>query len=344
MRPRSGKARARSCGLLLLLFACAGVVFGQGTSGGQGLYRLSWPGKDWALDVSLAGFDVTIEDMFTDDKARGYWLFSTATDKDKRRALVLRIRLEPGAGQKTNTELRDFKLSKLKKDSGVVGLKTFEYKQIPVVRYKFEAPTGFGFSPEANPKMHNLEAFLVKDDIWITLMAFSLSVGKEDEGLFYKVLDSVKFTDTSNPLTSFDYFYKGRTYLLQGRQAQAAANFNLALSLEQKERRLDNTRRRILVGHLVDIYAAAGARARVRELLEYGISQDPTFPLFHLGLAHHYASEGDVAKTIAALEKAYQYRKNDRRTTFWIDPMKEPAFERFRKDETFRKAAKAMKR
>lgn len=334
--------------LLIMLLACAGNAFGQGARG-QGLRRLLWPDKDWSVDVAVPGFDVAVEDFVRNNSA--YWLFATLrTDKTlKLNPVILRIQLEAAQTIGGATEFRDFAIKRYKKADGMrnASIKTFEYKQIPVIRYTMDFPAvpySYPYSAPPASKMRGLDAFFVKDDVWITFSIHAVSLTKEEENLLYKVLDSVKFTDTSKPSTSFDYYYKAKSLIQQKQNTQAVEQLNLALDLEQEERRLDDEHWRNLIGQLFDYYFAAGDHARVRELLNYGIKLDPTFPLFHLSMAHHFTALDDVDNTIAALEKAYLYRKNDPRTAFWIDPLKHPSFERFRKNEKFRKAAKALKK
>ncbi|HEV2802991.1 MAG TPA: hypothetical protein VGW12_21170 [Pyrinomonadaceae bacterium] len=347
MLRRVTKARPRLL-LLILFLACAADAYGQ-AAGGAGLHRLSWPGKDWSLDVSLAPFMLLMEDSLED--GTGYFTIAGLSEDNPLPVHTVRltIRMETAKVKATGADLRDDALKKLKKLEGIEGesLKAFEYKQIPALKYSrsiSQVQPVFPYSMSQRSSSRGMEAFFVRDDVWITFSFDAFSLKKADEQLFYALLDSVKFTDTSTPSSSFDYLYRGRTHIRQKQYKEAAEQLNIALGLEQKQRQLDNTNWRNLIGHLVDLSVAAGERARAKELLEYGISNDPTFPLFHLGLAHHYTSQGDVAGTIAALEKAYLYRKNDRRTSFWIDPLKDPAFERFRKDETFRKAVKPLKR
>lgn len=336
-------------GLLVLSLTCAYAAFGQGTSGGRGLHRLSWPGKDWSLDVSLQNIEVALEEFLKDDL--GFWLFATleTDDKSQRRPVMFRIRLESAKAKGDDTYLRDFAVKKLKKTDGVIdsSVKTFEHKRIPVVRYSMKNVIFTIDSPYPNTPAAatpGLDAFFVKDDVWITFSVFAPALSKETEQLFYTVLDSVKFTDTATPSSSFDYYYKGKFAIHQKQFKQAVEHLNTALNLELKQRQLDDEHWRKLIGHLLDIYTATGDKTRAKELLDQGVSRDPTFPLFHHALAQYYASLGNMDATIASLEKAYLHRRNDRHHARWTDPMSHPAYEPFKKNEKFRKAVKAMKK
>jgi hypothetical protein len=358
--------RARTRFGLLIVLLCAGAAnsYGQATTGVQGLERLSWPGKDWSLDVSLPSFDVMMQQPLKDGS--GFFLIARPDSEDKDavrvgqltihsgRVIMLTIQMETAKAAGGDRDFRDFSVKTLKKLEGInaASVKTFEHKQIPALRYSMlnqmtrvysQAPVVPG---GMSPTGRGMEAFFVKDDVWITFRLNGIAFKNEDEQLFYAILDSVKFTDTSAPSSSFDYLSRGKTLIRQKLYAEAAAELNVALDMERKQRQLDVVNWRKLIGHLLDIHSATGDRARVRELLDYGVRNDPTFPIFHLGLAYYHAAQGDMGNTIAALEKAHSYRNNDRRTRgfYWLDPLSHPAFAPFRKNEKFRKAVKALKR
>lgn len=335
--------------LLTVMLACAADAAGQ-SAGGAGLHRLSWPGKDWSVDVSFAPFTILMEESLYD--GAGYFTIASLDNDHPAvpRILMLTVRMEAAKVKGTDADLRDAAIKKLKKSEGIEGgsVKAFEHKQIPALRYSrsnSQIQTYFPYPTTHGSSSRGMEAFFVRDDVWITFSFNALSLKKADEQSFYALLDSIKFTDTSTPSSSFDHLYRGKAHIRQKQFKEAAEHLNIALDLEQKQRQLDNANWRNLIGHLLDIYTAVGDQTRVRELLDYGIGNDPTFPLFHLALAIHHASLGDVDNTIASLEKAHLHRKNDRRTSgfSWINPLTHPAFEGFRKNEKFRKAAKAMK-
>lgn len=64
--------------------------------------------------------------------------------------------------------------------------------------------------------------------------------------------------------------------------------------------------------------------------------------------ARVYASEGNLDETIASLENAFLYQQREPQAIQLVQPlphpMFDPGFERFRKDDKFRKAVKAMKK
>ena len=163
-------------------------------------------------------------------------------------------------------------------------------------------------------------------------------------GDFNSLLDSLKFADTSAPSSSFDFYHRGRLLYLQKDYRGAAAALAAALELERKQRRLDLATWRSLVGDLADAYALTGDLARAKEVLDYAVESEPSNPFFHLALARYYGKVGDLDNAIAQLEKAAPFPKEVGLLQPRYDPERDPAFEKFRKDERFRKALKALRK
>jgi tetratricopeptide (TPR) repeat protein len=357
-------------GLVLMTLAAALSAAGRQT-GARPPYRLSLPGESWALDLDLSAFNVPaagngLTDMrpaksiffwvnnpveSVSDDGRAYQLSAFRQSEQKGRANLthLWIKLGPARGQGSAADLREYVLKNLSKRSQLKGggAKTSEYNGIPVASYKqkYTLDSGNPLSgpiPVVNYGPPTLEAYFVKDDTWITVTLSARDFKEPEEKLFYALLDSVKFTDTSAPSTSFDYYHKGRVLYLAGDYGKAAEALTMALSLEQKQRRLDTDSWRRLVSNLVDSYGGSNDMARAKELLDYAVASDPTYPVFQLALARYYAWAGDLDKSLAYLEQAYRNRENA--PTRLPDPSYDPAFERFKKDDRFRKAVKAYKK
>jgi len=85
--------------------------------------------------------------------------------------------------------------------------------------------------------------------------------------------------------------------------------------------------------------------------LEYGVSKDPTNTTFLMQLARIYASLHEMNRTLATLEKAFYYLKQEKvvfekQTSGQMtlpDLNRDPFFKDFMKDKKFRDAVKAMK-
>ena len=252
---------------------------------------------------------------------------------------------------KSAADLREFKRKKVAKkdvvDQASVGAS--EYGQIPLLRYTIDlARIGISEVNAGPSRNKGIEAFFLKDGIAVTIALAATTFTKDDERLFYSIVDSAKFVDNSTPRNSFDYYQEGRALFLQGEYSSAIGPLSRALELEQKNAQLPRADWRTLVLDLANAYGAAGNRSGFEEVMQYGMSHDPTYYRFHFTKARMYAYEGKLDETIASLEKAFIYHKNETQATQIVerlpDPLYEPAFERFRKDDKFRNAVKSMKR
>jgi tetratricopeptide (TPR) repeat protein len=270
-----------------------------------------------------------------------------ALRKEDRRALAFLIQLSPARRVGDAAEFRDFAVAALKKGNSLraESLKTWEYKQTPVARYKQ--------SLVSNPQLFTTDAtiytdaYFVKDDSWVTVRMVSQSFGDKEEGLLHSLLDSIRFTDTTRPADSFDYFHKGRTPYKAGDYPKAAEYYRAAFELERKERRLSVELWRALVEQLANSYAAHRDYARAREVLEYGLAHEPARFWFNYNLARVYAAQDDIDNTVAFLEKAAHYKKDAGENAPALspppDPLNDPVFARFKKVDKFKKAAKAVR-
>ena len=360
--------------LLMLLLAAPAAARRQDTA--RAHYRLGLPDKDWALDLTFpprgawpwgegpacAGspgdvFCLAASPIETlSDDGREYTLtilpdFGTR----KRDFFFLKVALSPAKAAGEAVEVRTQGLKLLSKRERVRGLKTWERGQAAAASYRleFELPTMGAlpgnavipsFAPTIGNDLRTAQAVLVKDGVWISVGLITRSLGEREVDFFNSLLDSLKFTDTSAPSTSFDFYHKGRILYLSRNYRRASEALAAALELEKRERRLDRASWRGLVINLVDAHAAARDYERAKEILDFGIAEDPTNPAFYLALAHYHALRDDLDGVIASLEKVYLNREKGPRAAAPPDPEINPAFERYRKNERFRKAVKAMKK
>ena len=357
------KARVTTVLVLLLVAAAHAAVARQ--SGAGALRRVALPDKDWALDVSIP-FEVgpavnqppggapklllmPVEHLSDDGRGYTLYLMRGPDKKHPSEMLSVRIELRPAQAAGGAEEFRAFTLKTLSRDGLVKGLKTSEYKQIPIARYRFDlnGPGGGPWGGAASVFLDDIrtaEAFLVRDDVWVSVKFIARDFGEAEERQFRSLLDSVRFVDTSAPSTSFDFYNKGRLHRMRKEHRRAAEALASAFEMEKRGRRLDTASWRDLVINLVDSYAAGHDLARAKETLDFAVAEDPTNPDFHMALARYHALRDDLDNTLASLEKAFLGRKNGTPAAPIPDLARDPAFERFRKDERFRKALKAMKK
>jgi tetratricopeptide (TPR) repeat protein len=276
--------------------------------------------------------------------------------------------MEPALLNGRNASLVELIADRVKsaKKSGDI-VKVSEYNHIPVCRRSGESrdiylsyyPPGSSASPFpgqsiARHPRHALEAYFIKNGRLIVIGLYTASLKGDDEKAFYSLLDSLKLIDTSSPITSFDHYSKGRAFFIAADYRKAVVPLATALELEEKQRQLDLSHWRDLVEMAAISLGNLGDIAQAKKVFEYAAATDPAYPAFHLWLARYYTSVNDLDNTIVSLQKAFA---GEEKTKDWAesstfqrldlnrrlpDPLTDPSFKRFVKDDKFRKAVKAM--
>jgi len=261
------------------------------------------------------------------------------------------VLIRPALSKGGAAEFRDYAKKDLDKKNYVnrSSFKTWENGEIPVARFTLLHPfDGGNFYTGPIPRLESgprtLEAYFVKDNTWITLTFSASPFDKAEENLFASLIESVAFVDTSSPATSYDYYQKGRVLFLNKEYFAASQALETAFTMERRQRQLELPFWRDMIGKLADAYGMLVKREKVKEVVEYGVSNDPANTTLLMGLARLYASEGDVDNTLASLEKlAILFRNGEPRRPF-PDLSYDRAFANLMKDEKFRKGLKAIKK
>jgi predicted Zn-dependent protease len=135
--------------------------------------------------------------------------------------------------------------------------------------------------------------------------------------------------------TSMDFFRKGSGFYLKGDYRNADVYLQQALDLEKQKASLPRDYWRALVDNLATSYRISGDLKPAREVLEYGISQDPTYPSFHYTLACTYAEADDLDRALEEFSIALKYKANVIPGERMPDPRKDKSFDRFQNDKRF---------
>ena len=143
--------------------------------------------------------------------------------------------------------------------------------------------------------------------------------------------------------TSMDYLQEGSVYYLKGDYKRAIPPYQKALDLEKQERKLEKKFWIVLVDNLAMAYGISGDIKRSQEVCMYGISVEPTYPLFYYNMACGYGELDDEQNAIKYLRPAFKYKANMMPGERLPDPMTDSSFARFRDSETFKAALKEMK-
>jgi len=115
-----------------------------------------------------------------------------------------------------------------------------------------------------------------------------------------------------------------------------------ALDLHKKHPTLSTTAWRILVDNLGMAYGMAGNLGKAKEIFEYGLSADSTYPMFYYLLADDYAEAGDEALAIQYLKRAYAHRAHGIPGETLPDPSTDDSFQRYMHDQKFQAALKEL--
>ncbi|HJZ82411.1 MAG TPA: hypothetical protein VKD91_18760 [Pyrinomonadaceae bacterium] len=139
-------------------------------------------------------------------------------------------------------------------------------------------------------------------------------------------------------------FEEGSRFFLLQDYKHAAPLYQAALDREKIHRTFNETLWRVLVDNLGMAYGVPGDLKKAKETLEYGLSKDPRYPMFHYLLACTFAEMGDVDKTIESLKLAFQYKANMIKGESFPDAWTDDSFQRFMKNDKFVEALKEMSR
>ncbi len=143
--------------------------------------------------------------------------------------------------------------------------------------------------------------------------------------------------------TSLDYLKAGSVLYINHQYKEAIVPYSKALDLEKKDRKLERTWWIVLVDNLSIAYGITGDLKNSREVIEYGISQDATYPLFYYNMACSYGEENVEENAIKYLRLAYKNKDNMLESESLPDPATDSSFQNLMKSASFRKALAEMK-
>src|SRR5215470_15615479 len=109
---------------------------------------------------------------------------------------------------------------------------------------------------------------------------------------------------------TMEYAAQGSRAYLKRDYKNAIEFFTEALELEKKEPTLDRNIWRVVVDNLGMSYGLSGDNKKAKEVFEYGLSRDDTYPMFYYNLACASAEMNDLDNAIANLNRAFEFREN----------------------------------
>jgi tetratricopeptide (TPR) repeat protein len=143
--------------------------------------------------------------------------------------------------------------------------------------------------------------------------------------------------------TSMEYLIEGSQHYMNGDYKNAIPPYQKALDLEKKERKLERKFWIVLVDNLGMAYGITGDIKSSFAVFDYGISVEPTYPLFYYNMACGYGELGDEDNAIKWLRLAFKYKAKMMAGERFPNPETDSSFAKFRDSEKFRKAIAEMK-
>ena len=143
--------------------------------------------------------------------------------------------------------------------------------------------------------------------------------------------------------TSLDYLEQGSVYYMNHDYKHAIPPYQKALDLEKADRKLEKKWWIVLVDNLSMAYGITGNIKESMAVIDYGISVEPTYPLFYYNKACGYGELGDEDNAIKWLRPAFKYKDNMMTGEHLPNPETDSSFARFQDSEKFKKALNEMK-
>ena len=195
-------------------------------------------------------------------------------------------------------------------------------------------------------RQRTIHAYLGGSDLCAEVHLSKEQFVPDDEKLFDDVLGTVQlWLDQSAgevPDQKEQLLAEGSNFYLRHDYGAAAKRYQKALDLERQSRTLNKTVFRVLVDNLGMSYGLTGKLSNARATFEYGITQEPEYPMFYYLLACTYGEMGEMDKSVDQLRLAYKYKANIIPGESLPDPLNDDSFRKFAGDDKFVRAVRDM--
>jgi tetratricopeptide (TPR) repeat protein len=222
-----------------------------------------------------------------------------------------------------------------------------------IARVEFVVPEFQGMKVQQK----NIHAYVGGGDLCAEIHLSKVAFKPGDQKLFEGLLASVKLLpdalssagQSQNPTEPQDhdssyYFGQGSKFFLQQNYSEAANSYEKALDLEKQKRALSKDYFRVLVDNLGMSYGISGDLPQAKATFEYGLTQDPEYPMFFYNLACIYGEMDKMDNALSQLRLAYKYKPNMIAGETLPDPLKDDSFRHFVDKEEFVNAVREMQK
>lgn len=289
--------------------------------------RISLVGKPWSLAIDSPGFKTQLNETKPDGR-RYLEAVNEAT------GMVLSATLEQVSGPADLEGCRQGFRGRLESLAWMHPSGETERRdgQIAIQEFMVKELNG------APIQQQNLFACFVKENVFVDVHISKTMFTAKDQPLFAAILGTIHFVDgNAGGLSSLDYFREGSKPYVVNDFAAAIGPYQKALDMEKQDRKLDLSTWRVLLDNLAMAYGVTGKDASAEEVVRYGLTKDPQYPMFYFILADVYAERGDLDNTIKFLTTAFENRNNVIPGEKLPDPRTDDSFQRFLKNERFMK-------
>lgn len=187
-----------------------------------------------------------------------------------------------------------------------------------------------------------VDAYRARAMVYRDLKKPELAAADEKKAADIAAGNSTTATQGRATKTSMEYLTEGSKFYAVGDYRGAIGPYQKAFDLEKQERKLPRNLWIVLVDNLGMAYGISGDIKSSFAVFEYGISKEPTYPLFYYNIACGYGELGDEENAIKYLQLAYKHKENMLEGTRFPDPAKDSSFSKFRNSAAFKKAINQM--
>jgi len=219
--------------------------------------------------------------------------------------------------------------------AGATQVSVSELGSLTALEYFVEAIKG------RNVHQKHVMVFLVGGDLSFSVHISKLAYYPDDERFFSAFLGSLKIIENFQPDSRTRFGY-GNAFYHQKDWSGAIQQYEKTLDLERERRALPQKEWRVLVDNLGMAYAASGDLPKAKQMFEFGITQDPEYPMFHYHLACAEAGASDLDGALLDLTAAFRYHRNSAAAEALPDPARDSSFEKYLNDPRFRTLAQQL--
>lgn len=323
-------ASCRPLVAILLSIGFAHAAFAQSDT-----YRVGVEGKKWFVSITLPGFEVH-QDGNRPDGRRYFYAANPETGVNF--SLTLEDAKQPAT---TESCRRNFGKILSENPMPITDTETSESAD-----YVFAAYTVTEFrGQKVNQRF--FRACRPHQDVYLDFNISKANFQKGEESLLAEILKNSRIeqaTGKEQPSTSWDYWKEGGLHFRARDYRAAIGPYEKALQAEQQKRRLRREYWYVLIDNLGMAHGINGNLARAKEIFEYGIQQDPKYPLFYYNLACTYGEMNDMKNAMEQLTLAYKFKENVIRGESIPDPRTDSSFQRFMKSKEFKEFLEQLPR